>query len=322
MGMLFSNTEDLNNLTENGKYIRENFLESVFNEFSNEIRNDIIDIEFKENVSISDISNILIKMEAADLNIETNKMYLERLIKAYNENQSDYLIEYSGNEAKNQEFRECLADVEKAVNDFADEQNALEKTGDQIVKLASELLKKKKPEDIKRIIDQMKNKAEDYMSWYNNRCNTIWKDHYLTYKRFRMLSKTFNNKYSDILMKEKKEIDKKFGTLIDKYVEGDVLNWFVFTSRENSTPKTDKILEAYKYIREIDRDQAVELGKYINGFLDFYWKSLCSLIAYINNIRFLLNIEKENKLSYKIVQKVFKSKGTEKGFDLVNKTIQ
>ena len=313
--MLYENTEKLETIKSDSLayYIENSFAQILLDEDAQCIKEQIKSLAETGQFTIDDFCNISDQLREANFSQSTNEMLVEYMYEAFlicgsnleSVDETAMILEYSGNPEKNKQFIKTLNELEKYLNDYHDFAMENFRLGDRIVAEMKKVEKYKDKDEskVKKICDNIANMIEDQP--YDQE---KWNAHTRNYNEFKRLKSKFSNKFSNITMEEKKALDKKLDALISKTLDSEeICKWIKFQNKGNDTPQFDSLVKYYDMMKKINRDASVEcLNKWINPYLEYQWNLLQNCIGFTNWIRRQLNIDRENRLTYKIVQKVLK----------------
>lgn len=299
------------------KYVQESFLESCIDESALSILDEINNIGTKSITeafeSMVDVSN---KIENSSLNEDTKQLLRYSLIENVycnfskgtmindeflSESTIDSILEFDGNAEKNKEFIGLLKDIDTLT------QKNLEKIKRCISDLekyqhwADDIIKN--PSKLSSYITKIEKDNKDFNDWLKKNRTINGPE---TFNNLKKKAKTFNNKYSEIVMGSKKELSAKFDK-VEKEINNLITNW---AWRENSYGKdiTNLVNTTNKIINEIDRSNGCVFQKQVRQIYDYTLDEAEWTLYDIDNIRKALDIEFENKASYKFINAFIKSK--------------
>ena len=204
------------------------------------------------------------------------------------------LLEYSGKEATNKEFREVL-DKLKAISSFYTE--LCPKVID-MVKYIFEIKIPKNDKEFDKWLEGFYKKAEEYNNWQRTESRKL---EYAAFKRFQELSKKFCVKYSDVIMEDRKKYYDLF--------EDDFYKVVPVADYLKNQSNFDKVNDAIGKIQlncgqgRMERYYSVAIS-WLKFFYNVYDMS-CGNIAWLC---YHIDKNKDGSLKYKIVQKLLKSK--------------
>lgn len=310
-----SSTASSNN--EVNTYVRESFLESCIDETASNILDEIYNINTESVVelfeSMLDLHN---RIENSTLNTDTKQSLYYSLIEhvysninedtikeedLLSESGIESILEFDGNDKKNQEFIKLLKDIDTLT------QKNLEK----IKKCISDLEKYqhwaddivKNPNKLSSYITKIEKDNKEFNAWLEkNRVANGPK----TFAELRKKARTFNNKYSEVVMGSKKEVSAKFDK-VEKEMNRLITPW---VSKNDSTGKAigNLVDTTNKIIDEIDRTNGIVFQRRIRQIYDYALDEAEWTLEDIDAFRKVLDIEFENKKMYKFVNAFIKSK--------------
>jgi formyltetrahydrofolate synthetase len=307
--MALYGNNDIKELNEFSDYVNNNFLNSILNEDAQNIMNsikayresgegqfelakkiiDITDEEFKDFDNLTKEHLIEAYFEA----FRYRNIYLQESVEISED--LKWLLEYSGNPIKNEEFKQSLKDVDKALTQYI----AVLGVYDSTIKKFIELLNGIKDIDSCRqaYLDIVKeSKAGD------KNIDNLLKDAGLEkspFTNFNRQLNRFNNKYSTTAISEKKVFDKKLVEYANK-VNDTIEPWAEGGEKiEELNLAIDKF---NSYMPELT-DKAVD---YIDSWYQNMFNLYDSILGECAFLRRKLGLERENGIIYKMVQKIFK----------------
>lgn len=206
-----------------------------------------------------------------------------------------YLVEFTGNQEKNQEFIETLKDVDGLCKYHTERLRLLEKNLEETLKYTYEIIKS--PKVFKSKIDQCRKMIDDYNAWYEKASRNI--NGQVTWTKFGKLVRKFNNKFSKVTMEEKKKLDKELEELqifIKKMAEP----WC-----ENGK-KADELVRNLDMVHEIDQDYYKSFYELTNDLYKFFIKEVNYTNDDIIYTRKYLNVKSENSFMYKFINMILR----------------
>lgn len=200
----------------------------------------------------------------------------------------DYLVEFKGNEEKNNIFIQVLDDVDKMLKSRADIIDTLEDSCNKVFNMTKSVKAENIREAIEKVyqIDkQTANAITKIEGYYPN----------LTMRFIRSEVRKFNNKYSEITMNEKKKLAVKLQQYKKKMQD------FGYKYEEESQIQKEWI----KAIERMENDNiksSYQLAKYAQNWYKMIIDYVNESIELINDIEKLLNVEKGQKsIIYKVL---------------------
>lgn len=225
----------------------------------------------------------------------------------YNNMKTDMtLLEFDGDPKKNQEYLNAVDKAEEALlwlkEDSEDSVKKLENWKEKLKAVKNE-------KDLKKYNNDFKNFVEDEIkNWNSSSYKSKVKTHYTALNNLINLSKKFNNKYSSILMEKKKEIDMRFSKIADDCFSL-VYPWCHFQNDTMSGKKVDEFNEAIEKARRVERSY-FEGENSLMKYLAFYYQesvgAAFNAFRFAGHMRHVLGLDKEDKMLYKIINKIFK----------------
>lgn len=297
--------------------IAESFGDYALNENTVIIRNKINGIIDKGYCSLSEMNDIISDIRESNLSEISQRHLVRKIFEAYSspELRDEEIVEegitllgstkFDGDPVKNNEYISLLKEMDKFVAHLVDLVESDFEIADDILKILEDGAKSaKKKEDLEKILSNCLNRFDIGNKKYDQ---SKYKEYYDKFLKFNKISRSFNNRYSKITMSEKKIIDNKFDKIISSLYGDIVKDWFKFEQFGNTTPKTEKLNEAYLKIKDIDRDSAINISnRVINPMYNYIAKCWSQTINNINYLRRILGIELEGTAKWKIVHKIFK----------------
>lgn len=209
-----------------------------------------------------------------------------------------YITEFQGNPEKNKEFMEILKDINKICDLNTRRVKLL--FGD-LDKMLSLLKSTNNISKFKSTVDKIDGMVDEYNEWYEKEFKGISSK--VIYNRFNTKSKSFNNKYSELMMEEKKKINDKLDKLYETILDT-ADPWL-----DKSSGKSKKIAEIIVQIdrlKDIDVTYASKVSSRFNEFYKFAISESNYTIGDINYVKKNLDLGKEKSLLYKAVNKILK----------------
>jgi hypothetical protein len=237
----------------------------------------------------------------------------ESWVEAEGEVADHSLLEYAGNAEKNRLFREVMVEMEKMFAKYYAECDFVITSLDQIVSICEKEAAKKKPDAkvaataCKKVFDKVeyeltKDEAKEYIRSYN-----------ITWAKIKKLTSKFSIKFSDVVMEDKKAFDKKLDAAAKKVSENKKFTSWLPCRELNGTEKVQKLNKALDILDIDSHDATVNIAsKYTQPIYGYAYQCLNGYIGNINFLRRKLGLERENTVFYKVLNKVFKTKKSEK----------
>ena len=210
-----------------------------------------------------------------------------------------YITEFQGNPEKNKEFMEILKDLDQLCSLNAERVKLLVGYLDKMIPLLKSVNNVSK---FKKVKDQIDGMVSDYNKWYDKEFKGV--SGQVVWNRFIQKSKSFNNKYSELMMEEKKKINDKLDKLYDdvfKYIEP----WSADKTTKESK-KVSEVLDQFKRLEEIDSTYTSSVAKRFSEFYNFAISEANYTIGDINYTKKKLDLGKEKSLLYKAINKLLK----------------
>lgn len=298
-------------------YIENVFLESILDEKANGIAKKISSLEESDKFAMMKVVSEDIESSELHEGVKENLVnYAANFISrtpnrnygALDESALESILEYSGNETKNEAFKECLKDLEELMLYFFD---CIDKMTDILDKYLSLIKKAKTPADLQKASKQMDDIRTDYIKWRKERSKKI--DGVVTWNAYKKQIKMFNNKYSQISLEEKKAFSKKINDMLVKGMKK-IFGWAKMNTKKEEVLKSAKYSGCYldDLIKELDRIKSIDAAYHDriynnvaglhNTVVDEYNYTYGD-VQYINKT---LNIEIEKGIVFKIVNTLLK----------------
>lgn len=281
----------------------ESYLDEVFLESNDEISS------IKDRINEAEFSTA---QEATEFFAETSNIIncsnlSEPMKKALLERTMDKIVlEFQGDPEKNKEFIDLLKEMENALEaaekDIRKMDEIIRRLGKNIKELYNETAKKgfgqpNMLNKLKTITDHVKKEVEDYRSFTKDNYKDV--NIRKTYDNLKKKAKSFNNKYSQLTMEEKKKFVAKFQKSIQDMRE--IIKPWAKNGKDG-----DDILKQIKTLENIDSILGKKLYKDMLDIMD--------LIVQVYNIHLsncmvifqTLKIEKEKGFMYKMVNRILK----------------
>ena len=210
-----------------------------------------------------------------------------------------YITEFQGNPEKNKEFMEILKDLDQLCSLNTERVKLLVGYLDKMIPLLKSVNNVSK---FKKVKDQIDGMVSEYNEWRDKEFKGV--SGQVVWNRFIQKSKSFNNKYSELMMEEKKKINDKLDKLYDnvlKYIEP----WSADKTTKHSK-KVSEVLDQFKRLEEIDSTYTSSVAKRFDEFYKFAISEANYTIGDINYVKKKLDLGREKSLLYKAVNKILK----------------
>jgi hypothetical protein len=207
------------------------------------------------------------------------------------------LLEFKGNDVKNQEFIDFLEEIEEICNFNLVKIRKLADYSEKILNNAKAIAKSGSAKMFSENIDKSREYAGEYNEWKDKAGRKI--NAPLSFNKFTRSSRSFNNKYSNVTMEEKKKLDaklRKFEKEIRKLAEP----W------TNDGEKMDEMCNIADDLYNIDKNY---YDVFIRNFVDLNKLFIYEVNATLDDIGYaynVLNIKKEKSFLYKAINKIIK----------------
>lgn len=271
--------------------------------------------------NIDDLINMLYMIKECNIEDHSKRILVESLYNAYydgdisnsesiQEAAFDFKLtspQFTGDPAKNAEYIAFLKEMEGLANFLIQLFKNKHKLMNDITDIIDEGGKSaKNSEDVKKVL----NKCLILIDKYNNSFDSKTYNSYMgKLSKFKSLSKTFNNKYSKITMKEKEVVDAKLDQLIEHIGSNYIMDYVKFSDLNNDTPQFARIVKGWEALREIDRDLAGQIaGRVVNPLMGWFYQAWRDAIGNLYYLRNLLGIRLKNTNKWKIVHAFLKDK--------------
>ena len=307
--MALYGNNDIKELNEFNDYVNNNFLNSILNEDAQniidsikayresgegqfELAKKIIDItgeEFKDFDNLTKEHLIEAYFEA----FRYRNIYLQESVEISEDLKG--LLEYSGNPVKNEEFKQSLKGVDKALTQYVAVLGVYDSTIKKFIELFNgakdvescrqaylDIVKESKAGD-KNIDNLLKNAGLEKSPFTN----------------FNRQLNRFNNKYSTTAIAEKKVFDKKLVDYANK-VNDIIEPW---SEDGEKIEELNLAIDKFdSYMPELTDKAAKYVGSWYNGMFELY----DNILGECAFLRRKLGLEREHGIIYKMVQKIFK----------------
>ena len=285
------------------EYYMESYLDEVFLESNDEIS------VIKDRINEAQFSNA---QEATEFFAETSNIIncsnlSEPIKKALLERTMDKIVlEFQGDPEKNKEFIDLLKEMENALEatekDIRKVDEIIRKLGKDIKELYDETAKKgfgqpNMLNKLKTITDHVKKEVEDYKSFMKENYKDV--NIRKTYDNLKRKAKSFNNKYSQLTMEEKKKFVAKFQKSMQDMIE--IVKPWAKNGKDG-----DEILNQIKTLENIDSILGKSLYKDMLNIMDMVVRMYNIHLSNCIVIFQTLKIEKEKGFMYKLVNRILK----------------
>ena len=290
--------------------IEKHFLSTFLSE-GNDLTDKVADLTIKNEVTMDDVTDFIIELNASDINDSLKLSYLERITKIY-ENQLiesidetvEVFNEYAGNSKKNKALIRLMGEMEKDLNDFYDDImigiNAMDKIRESVHRESS----KENPNivsvarEARSIEDKIKKEwANNHISKYNATFNSLKK-----------VCKSFGIKFNDVVMDDKKAFDKKLEAACKKATQNKKITDWMPTNPDGSTPNIVSLNKDLDELVIVNSDATRAIVSYIQPIYNYTYQSAMCYVGNINYLRKILGLEREDTIFYKVINKLLKSK--------------
>lgn len=300
---------------EYADFIDENLFNSFLSEESDELLADINKLRLSDSISYQEISDIVVKMEAAEnISDVTRLTVLESLtdlfeewVNAEGEVVDNTLLEYAGNAEKNKILRQLMVEMEKCFTQYYGEIDFVVSSLDKCLDIVEAEAKKKNPDaksaglKIKAVYDKVDNELskqenKDFIKNYN-----------ATWTKIKKICNSFSIKFNDVVMEDKKAFDKKLDAAAKKVTGNKKFTAWLPTANVG----TENIKRFNKALDTLGFDNKDSVRSIVQFLQPIYGYGYQCMMGYIGNINFLrrrLAIEKEDTTFYKVLNKVIKTK--------------
>ena len=303
---------------EYADYINESCLSGFLSPEFDEINEAYTDLLTSNSISCQDISNIVAKMESANIGSNLKLMFLENLTALYASKVGDDIVkedtvinEYAGNAERNKIFRELLVAMEKEFAEYYKDCVYSAKELNQMFDVLVSAAKAKKVDAqkagfaIKKIYDRVdKHFTSDEYTTNGNRYAQV-------YNELKKTCKKFSIKFADVVMDDKKAFDVKLKSAVKKVTNDSKLTQWLSTEKDGYNAKIKELNNAIAGLRIVSADAVKEILRYVQPVYNWTYNQLMGYIGNINYLRSILGLEKEHTTFYKIINKIFKTKTTD-----------
>lgn len=281
----------------------ESYLDEVFLESNDEIstiKDKINEAKFstaqEATEFFAETSNII---NCSNLSEPIKKALLERTM-------DKIVLEFQGDPDKNKEFIDLLKEMENALEaaekDIRKMDEIIRRLGKDIKELYDETAKKgfgqpNMLNKLKTITDHVKKEVEDYRSFTKDNYKDV--NIRKTYDNLKKKAKSFNNKYSQLTMEEKKKFVAKFQKSIQDMRE--IIKPWAKNGKDG-----DEILNQIKTLENIDSILGKKLYKDMLDIMDLIVQTYNIHLSNCMVIFQTLKIEKEKGFMYKMVNRLLK----------------
>lgn len=210
-----------------------------------------------------------------------------------------YITEFQGNPEKNKEYMQILKDLDELCSLNTERVKLLVGYMDKMLSLLKSTNSVSK---FKSTIDQIDDMVHKYNVWYDKAFKGV--SGQVVFRNFIKKSKSFNNKYSELMMEEKKKMNDRLDKLYDT-----VLKTIEPWAADKSTGKSKKVAEAIEQFNRLNEIDSTYTDKVVKRFNEFYEFAISEANYTIGDINFCkkdLNLGKEKSLLYKAINKILK----------------
>ena len=211
-----------------------------------------------------------------------------------------YITEFQGNPEKNKEFIEILNGFKKICEII---KHGSKKLIDILNRLLPSLKSINNNSKLTKLMNESEKWADDWNDWKQKELKGLSPhDLQQDYKR---KVKNFNNKYSEIIMEEKKKINNELDKF-EKELDTMVSPWSA-DPKTRTCKKMEDIREELRRISSTINEQYAE--RLYSKIKEVYNAAIDEIEWGYNSINLTkkaLNIEAENKVLYKVVNKLLK----------------
>ena len=310
--MALYGNNDLEELVEVSKYIKNDFLDYCFNEKVKDVESDIA--KYRETGLNQDEIFVKLAKLTDDKCKEINSIVKEKLMESFleafryrniykesldNDKDTEQLLEYSGDKYKNEQFKKTLQEIEKYLIAYVKELEIL----DSMLTNITGLYKKCKNVNSARKAYTDAIKEGKATAKTINKMFEDLRDGTNPFTKFQNQSKSFNNKYSTVTMDEKKIFDKKIKEYIDKI--NDMIEPWSGTKEKNNA-KIQAMIDSVEHFQECMPELYEKAAAIPWSWYKYMFKVYREDIAICFWIRKKLGIEVEGSLKWKIVHALFK----------------
>ena len=304
----------------------DNFLECVFNEEAVEISEKIRNFKESTEIGISEYVKTFSSINESNLDPYTKEILLFNLFESFNDLKENniikesYLLEFSGNEEKNKELIRYLNLMQERIEFYMVYMKEITDFGDKLLDNCKKAAKSKNVDQVKKVFNDLRCDTDDFISMIQKKYSAKMQEQYKNFKKYEKLRKKFNNKYSSECMEAKKKIDPKLEALYNQFIKSEATEWIAFNEGDKPQ-KWFEICDCYDKIKRIDVDYAGAFCKYINWYIDVLVDGCRFMLSFINYIRHTLDIEFEDSVRYKIIQRILKDNNKSGGYSEEKKEI-
>ena len=307
---LYGNNE-FKELKEVSSYIRNDFLNFCLNEEAKNLREDITkykDTGIGQEEILKKLA-VLTDEKRKDLDNLTKDKLIEAYLDAFryrniymesidSDETAEQLLEFSGDEYKNKQFKQTLQEVDKYLIAFIKELQDIDKL---LIKITSLYSKCKNVNTARKAYTDAIKEAEAVNKALKKMFADI--DNGISpFKKFDKQAGTFNNKYSTVTMEEKKIFDKKIKEYI-KQVNDIIEPW---GGGEKNGVKVQALIDAMNNFRDCMPELSDKADAIPQGWYKYMFEAYRDDIGVCYWIRKKLGIEVEGSIKWKIVHALFK----------------
>ena len=227
---------------------------------------------------------------------ESTEMYMEGSIISYDS--YNYLLEYSGNEENNREFKGIIEKFDILFKYFVD----FETMYSDLIDFLTNTKKYKTSKDLNKHISEYRKRKSEMMKNGNElsekMTGEVGTNSYELYKRYIKLIRKFSIKYSNVTLEYKKNYAEKFASYYDKLSKV----WDDYASEEYAD-KTNNELER---IKDIDFALGSAISKEAVTHINKIRDNIDGDLDKIKLVTGYLDTGIANTLRYKVVQALLK----------------
>ena len=212
-------------------------------------------------------------------NVESNDTALNESLSFFDMESSDYLLEYEGNATRNQEFIECLKELDEVIKLYIKRIDIACKAFDKMLALYMTINSK----NLLKVNNEIRNAGRGCnkeltkdMDEQKKKCNNAW-------KKFYKLSRSFSVKYSGTTMQEKEKFSKRLEPYVDKLdkvlnkYDPDIINEKLQKKAEDVIQACELNGQPYKY-----KDDLIDVLDSWFSFIRSECRYTINDISYIN----------------------------------------
>ena len=310
--MALYGNNDLEELNETSRYIRNEFLDYCLNEKVKEVEANIA--KYKETgLGSEEIFTKLAKLadeKCKDVSAITKEKLVESFLEAYryrniykesldNDKDTEQLLEYSGDKYKNEQFKKTLQEVEKYLIAYMKE---LQLIDGMLTKITGCYSKCKNVNTARKAYTDAIKESKATSKSINQMFDDL-KDGTNPFTKFQSQAGSFNNKYSTVTLEEKKIFDKKIKQYVDQ-INNLIEPWAANGDKNNA--KVQAMIDSVEHFQECMPELYEKAAGIPYSWYKYMFKAYRDDIAICYWIRKKLGIEIEGTLKWKIVHALFK----------------